>query len=82
MSLYFHQVCRLDGDLRVFCKIQNDYTGAITESIRQIFSDNEGKKYFRVDGRVKYIDNDIADLLRYEHAVEYGIKLARANNLI
>lgn len=50
MSLYDYELVRLNGDIKAYVRIQNDYTGQITEGIRNIFL-KCNKRYFRADGQ-------------------------------
>lgn len=81
MSLYYYEVIRVDGDLRVFTKIQNEYTGTITESIRQIFYNKDGQRYFRADGNTRVIEKDIFEYISRESRIDKGLRVLRDNNL-
>lgn len=61
MSVYSKEIVRCNGDLKVYVRIQNDYTGQIMEGIRNIF-DKDGRKYFHADG----CKHDITDLVNDE----------------
>ena len=49
MSVYSSEIVKCNGDLKVYVRIQNDWSGQITEGIRNIFS-KDGRKYFRAEG--------------------------------
>lgn len=80
MSLWHYELCRLDGDIRVYVKTQDDYSGNINEGIRQTFCDEEGY-YFRADGKKYYINTQREEFLIYEDNVNRALKIMRDNNL-
>lgn len=50
MSLYSLELARLNGDIKAYVRIQNDWSGQITEGIRNIFLKDD-RYYIRVDGQ-------------------------------
>lgn len=50
MSIWHKEVVRIDGDLKAYIGVQNDYTGAIKYSLREIHLDGD-TYYCRADGQ-------------------------------
>lgn len=65
MSIYNYELTRLNGDIKVFVRIQNDWSGAILEGIRNVFN-RDGKYYFRADGQAIDITKQREEWLAHE----------------
>lgn len=77
MSLWAYDLMRVDGSVKVYTRIQNDYTGQITDGIRDIFTDKHGKKYFRADHKTVYIDKEYSMFVDYENQVKAAMEFCR-----
>ena len=73
MSVYSKEICRLNGDIKVYVRVQNDYTGQILEGIRNVFSDGD-RKYFHADGCKHDVTAMIEDFRRKEYMTKAALK--------
>lgn len=74
MSIWAYDLMRVDGSVRVYTRIQNEYTGQITDGIRDIFTDKSGKKYFRADHQQIFIDKEYNAFIEHENAVKSALE--------
>lgn len=77
MALWHCEVVRLDGELKAYVGIQNDYTGNVSYSLRNLHLD--GNNYYIVaDGQHIKVNNEVESRLAYEdkikHALEWYMK--------
>ena len=73
MSLYSLELVRLNGDIKAYVRVQNDWSGQITEGIRNIFSEN-GNNYIRVDGQKHYINAELSRFHMNEEHIKDALK--------
>lgn len=73
MSIWAYDLMRVDGSVRVYTRIQNEYTGQITDGIRDIFTDKNGKKYFRADHQQIFIDKEYNAFIEHENTVKSAL---------
>ena len=59
------KVFRIDGNLYVFTRIQNEFTGNISGHFRRIYKDAMGY-YAKADGKNNYISGDVESFLKRE----------------
>lgn len=81
MGVYDVELVRLDGEIKAYVKIQNDYTGAIIGQLRKIYLDGN-EYYIRADGRmvnvtVQYdrfrtLEKDFEEFLKSRVNEKYG----------
>lgn len=81
MGVYDVELTRLDGEIKAYVKIQNDYTGAIIGQLRKIYLDGD-EYYIRADGRrvnvsAKYdrfrtVEKDFEEFLKSRLNERYG----------
>ena len=73
MSVYSREIIRCNGDLKVYVRLQNDWSGQITEGLRNIFSDGN-RKYFRAEGCEHDVTTMIEDFRRAEDQIKEALK--------
>ena len=73
MSLYSLELVRLNGDIKAYVRIQNDWSGTITEGIRNIFL-KDSRYYIRVDGNEVNVNKQRDDFLMHEDHVKSALK--------
>lgn len=73
MSLYSLELVRLNGDIKAYVRIQNDWSGQITEGIRNIFLKND-RYYIRVDGQEHNVNRQRDDFLMNEQHIKDALK--------
>lgn len=73
MSLYSLELVRLNGDIKAYVRIQNDWSGQITEGIRNIFL-KDNRYYIRVDGNEVNVNKQRDDFLMNEDHVKSALK--------
>lgn len=81
MGVYDVELTRLDGEIKAYVKIQNDYTGAIIGQLRKIYLDGN-EYYIRADGRrvnvsaqyerFKCLEKDFEEFLKSRVNERYG----------
>lgn len=76
MSLYNLDVCRMDGRIRAFVEIQDDYSGTTQCQIREIHDDC-GVKYIRCEGRRVDVTHKYNNLIDYENKVKHAFEVAK-----
>ena len=59
------EILRIDGNLYAYFRIQNEYTGNVTGSLRRIYKCKDGY-YSKVDGKNNYINNIVNHFLAAE----------------
>lgn len=79
MGLWSFDLVRVDGSLRVYTRVQNEFTGTITDGIRDIFMDKDGRKYFRADHRTYDITDKIKAFTAHEAEIEKALEFYRKN---
>lgn len=72
MSIYNYELTQLNGDIKVFVRVQNDWSGAITEGIRNIFNKN-GIYYFRADGQEVNVTEQRAKWIAHEEYIRKAV---------
>ena len=63
--IWYNEVIRVDGNLYVFTRIQNEFTGNISGHFRRIYKDDVGY-YAKADGKNNYISGDVESFLKRE----------------
>lgn len=81
MSLWHKEVTRLNGDLKAYVEVQNDYTGSIRCDLRTIH-EADGKYYVIADGGHIDVTNERTNYLNYEERARKGIRLLNSNSWI
>ena len=72
MSIYSKEIVRCNGDMKVYVRVQNDYSGKILEGIRNIFSDGD-RKYFHADGCKHDVTTLVEEYRRNEEMVKAAL---------
>ena len=70
MSVYDFELVRCNGDIKVYCRIQNDWTGQIREHIRALINDKDGKCHFIADGQRVDVTENKRKFLEHEQYVK------------
>lgn len=73
MSLYSLELVRLNGDIKAYVRIQNDWSGQITEGIRNIFL-KDNRYYIRVDGCEHIVNRQREEFLMNEQHIKDALK--------
>lgn len=73
MSLYSLELVRLNGDIKAYVRIQNDWSGQITEGIRNIFLKGD-RYYINVDGQKHIVNRQREDFLMNEQHIKNALK--------
>lgn len=63
--IWDNEVFRVDGNLYVFTRIQNEFTGNIIGHFRRIYKDKNGY-YAKVDGKNHYLNGEVESFLKRE----------------
>ena len=50
MSIYDFELVRCNGDIKVYVRIQNDWTGQIRDHIRTLINNKDGRCHFLQTG--------------------------------
>ena len=73
MSIWHKEVLRVDGDLKAYIEVQDDFTGNIRGGLRDIHL--EGNTYFaRADGNRVNVTEARDNFLRYESKVKDALE--------
>lgn len=73
MSIWHKEVVRVDGELKAYVGVQNDYTGSIRYDLRNIHL--SGDTYYCIaDGRHVDLNAERRKLLEYEDKCQRAIK--------
>lgn len=73
MGIWHKEVIRVNGDLKAYIEVQDDYTGSIRGGLRDIHLD--GNTYFvRADGKRIIVTEERQALLNYEDKCKNAIK--------
>ena len=73
MSIWDTEIVRVDGELKVYVKVQNEVTGGITGCLRNIHLD--GNRYYcRADGRRVDVTSKRDAYIRYEGKIDSAMK--------
>lgn len=72
MSIYNYELVRLNGDIKAYVRIQNDWSGQITEGIRNIFL-KDNNYYFHADGTTVNVNTRREDFLRREDQIRTAL---------
>ena len=73
MSLYSLELVRLNGDIKAYVRIQNDWSGQITEGIRNIFLKDD-QYYINADGCKHVVNKQRDDFLMKEEHIKDALK--------
>lgn len=73
MSLYSLELVRLNGDIKAYVRVQNEWSGQITEGIRNIFHKDD-RYYIRVDGQEHKINHERDQFLMHEQHIKDALK--------
>lgn len=63
--IWDNEVLRVDGNLYVFTRIQNEFTGNISGYFRRIYKDKNGY-YAKADGKNNYLNGEVESFLKHE----------------
>ena len=63
--IWDNEVLRVDGNLYVFTRIQNEFTGNISGHFRRIYKDKNGY-YAKADGKNNYLNGEVDAFLKCE----------------
>ena len=78
MSVWYKEVVKVDGDLKCYIGIQNDFTGTILYQIRRIYYEGKtGKHYVTADGKRVYIESEYQAELRHQEDIKDALKFYR-----
>ena len=73
MSIWHHEIVKVNGEYKAYVEIQNEFTGNITGRLQTIFHKN-GIDYVRADGRMLNVTNDLLNQKRYEETVKEALQ--------
>lgn len=59
MSIWDNEILRVDGNLFVYVRVQNDYSGNISGSFRRIYQNKNGDYYAKADGANQNLTNQV-----------------------
>lgn len=65
LLIWGNEVFRVDGNLYVFTRIQNEFTGNISGHFRRIYKDKNGY-YAKADGKNQYLNGEVDGFLKHE----------------
>lgn len=72
MSIWHKEVVRIDGDLKAYVEVQDDYSGSIRGGLRDIHL--EGNNYYvRADGNKVDVTEARNNFLAYESKVKSAL---------
>lgn len=63
--IWDNEVFKVDGNLYVFTRIQNEFTGNISGHFRRIYKDKHGY-YAKADGKNNYLNGEVESFLKRE----------------
>ena len=63
--IWDNEVLRVDGNLYVYTRIQNEFTGNISGHFRRIYKDKNGY-YAKADGKNNYLNGEVDAFLKRE----------------
>lgn len=63
--IWDNEVLRVDGNLFVYTRIQNEFTGNISGHFRRIYKDKNGY-YAKADGKNNYLNGEVDAFLKRE----------------
>lgn len=63
--IWDHEVFKVDGNLYVFTRIQNEFTGNVSGHFRRIYKDKNGY-YAKADGKNNYLNGEVDAFLKRE----------------
>ncbi len=63
--IWGNEVLRVDGNLFVYTRIQNEFTGNISGHFRRIYKDKNGY-YAKADGKNNYLNGEVETFLKHE----------------
>ena len=63
--IWDNEVLRVDGNLYVYTRIQNEFTGNISGHFRRIYKDKNGY-YAKADGSNHYLNEAVGSFLKQE----------------
>lgn len=63
--IWDHEVFKVDGNLYVFTRIQNEFTGNISGHFRRVYKDKNGY-YAKADGKNNYLNGEVESFLKHE----------------
>lgn len=64
MSLWHKEAIKVNGRIKMYVEIQNDFTGVIEYDVREIH-EKDGQKYIRFEGSRLLVDDDVNRLKNY-----------------
>lgn len=73
MSLYHVECVRVDGTIKAYVKIQNDFTGQIRDSIKCIYLDGN-RYYITADGMKHTVNQQRDQLLQREAEIKEALR--------
>ena len=73
MSIWHKEVVRVDGSLKAYIVVQNDFTGALIGGLREIHLDGDSY-YARSDGMRVNVTEDRERYLRHEDEVKTALE--------
>ena len=72
MSLWNIEVLRIDGQLYAHVRIQNDYTGNISGSVRKVIN-HDGHYYIHADTNKHVVDQQVSAFIERENLIKSAI---------
>lgn len=70
---------KLDGHIKAYVRIQNEWTGEVRGRLCTIHTDKDNKKWIRADTKKIYIDQEITQYLVHEQEIEKAIQFYKDN---
>lgn len=64
MSLWHKEAIKVNGRIKMYVEIQNDFTGVIEYDVREIH-EKDGHKYIRFEGSRLLVDDDVNRMQNY-----------------
>lgn len=81
MSIWHKEIVKVNGRLKAYVEVQNDFSGEIRGGLREIH-EKDGKRTCIADGGTISLDDEYRNYARRESQIEKALKLYRDNSWI
>lgn len=78
MSIWHKEVIKVNGLLKAYVEVQNDYSGEIRSGLREIH-EKDGKRTCTADGTTVSLDEEYRNYICKEQETEKALRLLREN---
>lgn len=79
MAIWDTEILRADGNLYVYIRVQNEFTGNISGSFRRIYKDKNGY-YAKADGKNNYLTNQVEAFTSRESQIREAVDFYKRYN--